>query len=106
MNDSSTRNRIVSLADLVAQAPSVYQVLNRVARQLRRRRAARVAQSAGWFGAGIAVGTGLVALLTPNGVREARHRLSSRARRVREYLAPQESGAARTEASRSARETA
>jgi hypothetical protein len=106
MIDSSPRNRIASLADLVAQAPSVYQVLDRVARQLRRRRAARVAQSAGWFGAGIAVGSGLAALLTPDGVREARHRLSSRARRVREYLAPQESGAARKQASSSERETA
>jgi hypothetical protein len=89
MNNHPVRNRIVSLADLaVAQAPQVYQLLNRVGIQRRRTRAALVAQRAGWFGAGIAVGTGLATLLTPTTGPEMRRRLSSRARRVREYVAP------------------
>jgi len=89
MNDHPMRNRIDSLAQLAAQAPSLYQLLGRVGIVRRRRRAARVASSAGWFGAGVAVGSGLATLLAPENGREMRRRLSSRARRVREYLAPE-----------------
>jgi hypothetical protein len=99
MKDRSTRNRIVSLADLAAQAPSVYRLLDQVGRVRRRRRATRVARSAGWFGAGVAVGGGLATLLAPNNGREMRRRLSSRARRVREYLAPGDRAAEDEEAS-------
>jgi hypothetical protein len=88
MNDHRIRNRFVSLADLAAQAPQIYQLLGRVGLQRRRARAARMAQSAGWFGAGIAVGTGIAALLTPSSGPELRRRLSKRAQRVRDYVAP------------------
>ena len=89
MNDHRVRNRVFSLADLAAaQGPQLYQLLNRIGNMRRRRRAARIAQSAGWFGAGVAVGTGLAALLTPESGPEIRRRLSSRARRVRDYVAP------------------
>jgi len=82
MNSHPVRNRIVSLADLAAQAPAVYQLLDRVGLQRRRRRAARMAQRAGWFGAGIALGTGLATLLTPSTGPELRRRLREYARTV------------------------
>jgi hypothetical protein len=89
MNDHGVRNRIFSLAELAAaQGPQLYQLLNRIGSMNRRRRAARIAQSAGWFGAGVAVGIGLAALFTPESGPEIRRRLSSRARRMREYVAP------------------
>jgi hypothetical protein len=89
MNDHRVRNRIFSLADLAAaQGPQLVQLLSRIGGMQRRRRAARIARSAGWFGAGVAVGTGLAALLTPESGPEIRRRLSSRARRMREYVAP------------------
>jgi hypothetical protein len=94
MNDHRIRNRFVSLADLATQAPQLYQLLGRVGLQRRRARAARVARSAGWFGAGVAVGTGIAALLTPNSGPELRRRLSQRAQRVRDYVAPRENGEA------------
>jgi hypothetical protein len=97
MNDRRVRNRIVSLADVAAQAPNVYHLLNRLGAQRRRRRAAQTARSIGWFGAGIAVGTGLAALFAPNSGAETRRRLSVRARRVRDYVAPSGNGAAREE---------
>ena len=89
MNDHRIRNRFVTLADLAAQAPQMYQLLNRVGLQRRRTRAVRAAQSAGWFGAGVALGTGIATLLTPNSGPEMRRRLSKRAQRVRDYVAPQ-----------------
>lgn len=90
MNELHGRNRFAALADLAAQAPHMVQLLNRVGQRRRRARAARVAQSAGWFGAGIALGTGLAALLTPKSGPELRRRLSTQARRVRNYVAPAE----------------
>jgi len=89
MNEHSVRNGILSLATIaVAQAPTLAQLLNRVGLQRRKARAVRMARSAGWFGAGIVVGTGLATLLTPNTGPEMRRRLSARARRVRAYVAP------------------
>ena len=95
MNDHQVRNRIVSLAGLAAtQAPQLYERLSRIGSQRRQRRqAVRVAQSAGWFGAGVVLGTGLAALLTPNSGPEMRRRLFSRAQRVRDYVAPKANGA-------------
>jgi hypothetical protein len=98
MNNHRVRNGIISLAEVAAQAPQLYQLLNRIGLQRRRQRAARVAQRVGWFGAGVAVGTGLAALLTPESGPEIRRRLSSQARRVREYVAPKGNGAAPVEA--------
>lgn len=100
MNEHHVRNRIVSLAELAAtQAPQLYALLGGIGRQRRQRRqAVRVAQSAGWFGAGVVVGTGLAALLTPNSGPEMRQRLFSRAQRVRDYVAPRGNGAATGEA--------
>ncbi len=97
MNDHRSRNRFVSLADLAVQAPQLYQLLSRVGLQRRRQRAARVARHAGWFGAGIALGTGLTTLLTPSTGPEMRRRLSARAQQVRDYMAPKSNGAARKE---------
>lgn len=96
MNDHHVRNRILSLADLAAQqAPQLYHLLGRIGEQRRRRRQAmHFAQRAGWFGAGVVVGTGLATLFTPNSGPEMRRRLSSRAQRVREYVAPKGNGAA------------
>jgi hypothetical protein len=72
----------------------MYQLLSRVRFDRRRTRAARLAQSAGWFGAGLAVGTGIATLLTPNSGPEMRRRLSKRAQRVRNYVAPKHNGGA------------
>jgi hypothetical protein len=80
---------------LAAYAPSMYELWGRFGRQRRRHRAARVAQSAAWFGAGIAVGSGLATMLTPNS--EMRRRLTTSARRMREYLAPGNGSAAEHE---------
>ena len=91
MNDHRARSRIVSLADLAAQAPSVYQLLNRSG-VLRRHRRARAVQRAGWFGAGVALGSGIATLLTPRTGPEMRRRLSDGARRAREYVAPKRDG--------------
>lgn len=88
-----TRSRIVSLAELAAQAPSVYQMLNRANVQRRRRRA-RAMQRAGWFGAGVALGSGIATLLTPKTGPEMRRRLSNGARRARQYVAPKDEEAA------------
>jgi hypothetical protein len=56
VNTHHTRNRIVSLADLATRAPDVYNLLGRMNTYRRRRRAVGMAQRAGWFAAGIAVG--------------------------------------------------
>jgi hypothetical protein len=91
MTDHSIRNRIGTLAGLAAtQAPHVYDLLHRVGLQRRRNRAANVARSAGWFGAGVAVGAGLTSLLSNGGGQQLRERLSTQARRVRDYVAPAE----------------
>ena len=84
-----TRSRIVSLADLAAQAPSVYQMLNR-SQMLRRRRRSSAMQRAGWFGVGVALGTGIATLLTPKTGSEVRRQLSDGARRARQYVAPRD----------------
>ena len=94
MNNHRIRNRLGTLTDLAAQAPQMYQLLSRVRLDRRRTRAARLAQSAGWFGAGVAVGTGIATLLTPNSGPEMRRRLSKRAQRVRDYVAPKHNGGA------------
>jgi hypothetical protein len=99
MNRDLVRTRIGSFADLAAQAPQLYQLVSRVGAQRRRRRTARVLQRAGWLGAGVALGAGLTTLLTPTSGAEMRHRLSARAQRVRNYVAPRHdgSGAARAD---------
>jgi hypothetical protein len=99
MNHHLVRDRIGSLADLAAQAPQLRQLMGRIGAQSRRRRAARVAQRAGWLGAGLALGAGLTTLLTPRTGAEMRRRLSARARRVREYVAPKHAGAAQRDPS-------
>jgi hypothetical protein len=97
MNDHRIRNRFVSLADLAVQAPQLIQLARRMGVQRRRQRAARAARQAGWFGAGIALGTGIATLLTPSTGPEMRRRLSARALQVRDYVAPKSNGAAREE---------
>jgi hypothetical protein len=90
MNDHSIRNRFSSLASLASQAPQMYDLLHRVGLQRRRNRATRMARNAGWFGAGVAVGAGLSSLLSQGGGQQLRERLSTQARRVRDYVAPVE----------------
>jgi hypothetical protein len=99
MNRHFVRNRIGSVADLAVQAPQLYQLATRLASQRRRRRSAIMLRRAGWLGAGLALGAGLTTLLTPSSGAEMRHRLSARAQRVRNYVAPKHngSGAARAE---------
>lgn len=89
MNNHPIRNRISSLAGLAAQAPQMYELLHRVGLQRRRNRAARMARTAGWFGAGVAVGAGLSSLLSQGGGQQLRERISTQARRVRDYVAPE-----------------
>jgi hypothetical protein len=90
MTNHLVRNRFSSLAGLAAQAPHMYDLLYRVGLQRRRNRAARMARNAGWFGAGLAVGAGLSSLLSQGGGQQLRERLSTQARRVRDYVAPVE----------------
>jgi hypothetical protein len=90
MNDHPIRNRFGSLAGLAAQAPQMYDLLHRVGLQRRRNRAASMARSAGWFGAGVAVGAGLSTLLSQGTGQQLRERISHQARRVRDYVAPVE----------------
>jgi hypothetical protein len=94
MNQRPVRNRISSLAELASQAPNLYQLANRMGAMRRRRRAISMAQRAGWLGAGIALGAGLTTLFTPRSGPEMRHRLSARAQRMREYVAPKGNGSA------------
>ena len=88
MNDHPFRNRFSALAGLAAQAPNVYELLHRVGLERRRARASQMARSAGWFGAGLAVGAGLSSLLSQGGGQQLRERLGEKARRVRDYVAP------------------
>ncbi len=99
MNRHLVGPRLGSFADLAAQAPQLYQLVSRVGAQRRRRRTARVLQSAGWLGAGLALGAGLTTLLTPSSGAEMRHRLSAHAQRVRDYVTPRPNGPGRTERS-------
>lgn len=98
MNMPLTRNRISTLADLASQAPNVYHLMSRVQSYRRRQRALGFAQRAGWFAAGMAVGSGLTTLLAPNSGAEMRRRVQAGAHKVREYVAPKGNGAARAEA--------
>ena len=92
MNDHAIRNRFSSLASLAAQAPHMYDLLYRVGLQRRRTRAARMARDAGWFGAGVAVGAGLGALLSQGNGQQIREKISTQARRVRDYVASSQEG--------------
>ena len=100
MNHDQARRRIMSFADLAtAQAPNLYHLLSRVGALRRRRRAARIAQNAGWFGAGVVVGTGVATLLMPSSGAEMRRRVSTGARRMRQYVTSKSNGAAHKETS-------
>ncbi len=94
MSKHVVRNSIGSLAEIATQAPHLYKMLSQVGAQRRRQRVARVARDAGWLGAGLVVGAGLVALLTPKTGTQIRRRLSEEANRVREYIKPRANGAA------------
>jgi hypothetical protein len=81
-------DRMSSLASLAAtHAPSAADLLRYVGLQRRRTRLTRFAQSAGWFGAGIAIGGGLALLLAPQNGAETRRRLAGQAQRARDYVA-------------------
>jgi hypothetical protein len=93
MNDHRIRNRFSTLAGLAAQAPQMYDLLHRVGIQRRRHRNYQMARSAGWFGAGVAVGAGLTSLLSQGGGQQLKERISTQARRVRDYVATTEESA-------------
>jgi galactokinase/mevalonate kinase-like predicted kinase len=94
MSKHVVRNSIGSLAAIATQAPHLYKMLSEVGAQRRRQRVARVARDAGWLGAGLVVGAGLVAILTPKTGQQIRRRLSDEAQRVREYIKPKLNGVA------------
>ncbi len=93
-NDQSRTGRWMALASLSAQAPAAYELVRQIGLLRWRRRAARAAERAGWFGAGAALGGGLALLLAPRNGRELRRRLASHARRARGSVArdPMRSG--------------
>ena len=88
MSNHTLRNSIRSLADLAAQAPSLYKVVGHLGEQRRRQRAGRVARQAGLLGAGLVLGAGLTTLFTPATGAQVRRRLFEKAMRVRHYIAP------------------
>ena len=88
MTNGIERSTLSSLAALAAHAPSAVELLGWVGLQRRRTRAARLAQGAGWFTAGIALGGGLALLLTPQNGAALRRRLKGEAQRVRDAVAP------------------
>lgn len=89
MTNGIERSTLNSLAALAAHAPSAAEALRWVGLQRSRGRMTRVAQGAGWFGAGVALGSGLALLLTPHNGSEMRRRLSGQAQRARDYVAPE-----------------
>ena len=95
MSKHIVRNSIRSLADLAAQTPHLYKVVSHFGEQRRRQRAGHTARQAGLLGAGLVLGAGLTTLFTPSTGAEIRRRLSERATRVREYIAPRSDDAAR-----------
>jgi hypothetical protein len=88
MTTGIERTTMNSLATLAAHAPSAAELLRWVGLQRRRTRVARLAQGAGWFSAGVALGGGLALLLTPQNGAEMRRRLGAQAQRVRDSVAP------------------
>ncbi len=85
MTNGIERSALNSLAALAAHAPSAAEALRWVGLQRSR---GRMAKSAGWFGAGVALGGGLALLLAPHSGTETRRRLSGQAQRARDYVAP------------------
>ena len=77
-----------NLANLADRAPSVSEVLYRLGLERRRSRAKRAATCAGWLGVGMAVGSGLAVLFAPRNGAQTRERLAERAKRARDYVAP------------------
>jgi hypothetical protein len=96
MTEGVRRNALSSLATIAANAPAGYEMLRWVGLERRRSRVARVATSAGWFGAGVALGSGLALLLTPHSGPEMRRKLSRQARRARDYVADEANGIGRS----------
>ena len=80
------RHWIGSLTSLAAQAPDFYKIANAVGQHRRRKRAERIARSAGLLGAGALVGAGVTALCTPETGAAIRRRISNQASRVRDYV--------------------
>lgn len=96
MNRSLVRNSIDSLADLAAQAPNLYRMVNSVGDYRRRQRTSRLAREAGWLGAGLVLGAGLTTLFAPKTGAEVRKSLSAQADRVRKSISKQTDGLARS----------
>jgi hypothetical protein len=94
MSKHGVRNSIESLAEIANQAPHLYKLMSDVGAQRRQRRVARIARDAGWLGAGLVAGAGIVALLTPKTGPEVRRDISDQASRVREYIKPRVNGSA------------
>jgi hypothetical protein len=94
MSNHIVRNSIGSLAEIAQQTPQLYRMLSQVAGQSRRRRTARIIQNGAWLGAGLVVGAGLAALLSPTTGAQVRRRLAYGAERVRGYVASRANGVA------------
>lgn len=95
MANHTLRKSIRSLAVLAARAPQLQEVFGRLGDHRRRRRAGNVARQAGLLGAGLVLGAGLTTLFAPVTGEKVRQRLSERATRIRESIAPRAEGAAR-----------
>jgi hypothetical protein len=85
MNDANEktqmnrRHTIMTIANFASRAPKAYELLHRIGLDRRRSRAIRLASCAGWIGVGMAVGGGLVLLLTPEAVPRCANDSVSRA---------------------------
>jgi hypothetical protein len=78
----------MTMSNLAAYAPPAYDLLNRIGLERRRSRGMRVASCAGWFGLGMAMGSGMFLFFNSRSGPIVRERLADTARRAREYVAP------------------
>jgi len=76
----------MNLSQLSNQIPTVLALAERVGLQRRRSLRRRRAERAGYFGAGLALGSGLAVLLSPKSGPETRSRLRARLDQAREYV--------------------
>jgi len=93
MSNHIVRNSIGSLAQVVSQAPHLYDALGRLSSLRRRHRAARVAKHAAWLGAGLVLGAGLATLLSPRTGKQVRRQISDQAKQARDYITSKASSA-------------
>lgn len=93
MSNHIVRNSIGTLAQIVSQAPHLYDALGQITSLRRRQRTARIARHAAWLGAGLALGAGLTTLLSPRTGAQVRSQISDQAKQVRNYITSKSSSA-------------